>query len=217
MKSHFKLKISLIVLALISIIALIILYIYLHSATLLIQVAPYSANISINQKIYQNGLYKVKPEKQIEVTVSADGFKPETFSIELPKNQATTIITSLTPTEDNQNFYQKSENRDSLSILIANNDLEPSPDLQNTLKKISLQSSVPIETSYCGTPATRANCNSVSINYDYYPECENLLCVKITGRKSQLDEETLNVVRGQLSKLGYNLNDYQYFYQQSDK
>lgn len=206
-------------------------YQYLHSATVIIQVAPINAHITLNGKEVGNGLLKTSPRDDAEVVISAPGFKSKTFTINLQRGYTSNLIAYLVPEDNNWEYYEKSDHRDSLSILLSNNGYEilnlyqssdnittDQDSSANTLiEKLSIKSITPITFSICGQPATRSNCDSIAIDYEYSSECDDELCLAISGRKSKLDTETLNIIRSKLAESGYNLDNYKYFYTQSDR
>ena len=57
-----------------------------YSATLKIEVAPQSATIRLNKKIVKAGLVRVKPGP-VTVTASRSGFKTETISLSVARNE----------------------------------------------------------------------------------------------------------------------------------
>lgn len=217
-------------LIIITIIITTIIYQYLHSSTIIIQVAPINASISIDGEKYQNGIFKTSPKDQVEIVISAEGFETKTFNTPIEKGKLTKILTYLVPEDNNWEYYEKTANQESLSILLTNSGYQSwdlikiSPNLtndqdnsaDNLIKKLSIESITPIQFSICGTPATRLNCDSISINYGYSPECNDTLCLLISGRKATLTSDTTNLIKSKLAEKGYNFNDYPYFYTQSD-
>lgn len=233
MKKFASYKPLIIITTIIAIIAIIVaafIYSYLHSSTLVIQVAPTNATITINDKTYQNGIFKTKPQDQITATISANGFQTKTINLPLEKHKINQLFTYLVPTNDNWEYYEKAENQESLSILLTNSGYQSwdlikvnsnlTTDQDNSadtlIKKLSIETITPIQFSICGEPATRSNCDSISINYTYSSECDNQLCLAISGRRAALTPETLNTVKTKMAEKGYNLDNYSYFYQQND-
>lgn len=203
---------------------------YLHSATLIIQVAPTNATILLNGSPYQNGLHNLMPKEDIEVTISAKGFETKTFTINLEYGKVTNLFAYLTPQDDNWSVYINQSNQESLNLLLANNGyqywnlakvsdnltLDQDNSADNFIKTLSIKSLIPIQFSVCGKPANRLNCNAFSINYDYSPDCENNLCLLITSREPTFTDEVKKGVQDKLSSLGYNFSDYLYTYKQVD-
>lgn len=228
--ANFKLLLMTVIIVIIITIVTAVTYQHLHSSTLIIQVAPTNATITINSKTYQNGLFTTTPKDQVEATISADGFKTKQISFSLEKNKTNKLFTYLVPENDDWSYYEKVENQDSLSILLTNSgyqswdlikvnsnlttDQDTSAD--KLIKELSVKTVTPIQFSVCGEPATRSNCDSISIGYDYSKKCDNMLCLVITGRKSNISQDTLNLVKTKLSEKGYNFTDYHYTYQQND-
>lgn len=228
--ANFKLLLTAIVVTIIVVATSILVYQHFHSSTLIIQVAPTNAVITIDNKTYQNGLFTTAPKDQVDATISADGFKTKNLSLSLEKGKVNKLLTYLTPENDDWSYYEAAENQESLSILLTNSGYQ-SWDLikvnsnlttdQDTsadalIKKLSIKSVTPIQFSICGEPATRSNCDAISVSYDYSSECDNMLCLVITGRKAAISQDTLNLIKNKISEQGYNFTDYPYFYKQNE-
>lgn len=201
---------------------------YFHSATLIIQIAPTDATILINGTPYQNGLYNLRPQEDIEVTISANKFETKTLTINLEYGKVTNLFTYLTPKNDNWNIYIDQSYQESLNLLLTNSGYQYwdvakttsnlTIDQDNTaedfIKKLSIKTLVPIQFSVCGKPANRLNCNSFSIDYNYSPDCGNNLCLIITSREPTFSNKVKKNVQDKLSSLGYDLSNYRYTYRQ---
>lgn len=230
MQKHMKL-ITLLTISLIIIVLVILsLYYYLHSSILIVQIAPINATASINGKDYSNGIYKLSPKKSVEVIITAKGFKDKKLSLDFQNNHVNKIITYLQPDSNDWEFYEQKGNSESLNILLASCGYDPqdliqiTPNIttdqdfsaQNLIQKLSIKTQTPLNFSICGTPATRKNCNSITINYDYGQDCGNQLCLLISSRTPTLEQSTLNDIRNKLHKSGYNLSKYKYTYTQEN-
>lgn len=214
--------------AIILIICIPLLYSFLHSATVIIQVAPLDATVTINGKEYASGLHQITPKSQSEVIVSAPNFETKTFNLDFKKGEITKILTYLVPEDDNWDYYKQLSNEDSLSVLLSLNGYQPwdlyqiDPNLttdQDTtaddfLKTVFIRNATPYSFAICNGPATRTNCDAINISYDYYFECGNRLCLAITGRGPSLTTNTIDAIKEKLSARGYNFDDYEYFYEQ---
>lgn len=230
MKQPLKPKLILATIIAILLIIVITIINYLHSSTLIIQVAPVNANITINGKTYKNGLHKTAPKNKAEVTVSAEGFTSKTLTLDLKSGYSSSLLLYLVPLEEKWEIYEEEKNKESLNILLANNGyqywnlnkisnnltIDQDNSAENFIKKISIRSIMPLQFSICGEPANRLNCDSLTIDYNYSQKYNDSLCISISGRKANLEQSTLDIIRNKLTEYGYNLNDYNFFYQQND-
>lgn len=203
---------------------------YLHSATLIIQIAPTDATILLNGSPYQNGLHNLAPKKDLEVTISAENFETKTFTINLEYGKVTNLFAYLLPQDNNWDIYISQSHQESLNLLLADNGyqywnlaktsdnltLDQDNSADNLIKKLSIKTLIPIQFSVCGKPANRLNCNAFSIDYNYSPDCGNNLCLIITSREPTFTDKVKQNVQDKLTSLGYNFSDYLYTYKQAD-
>ncbi len=225
-KLHLKLKPKFIalILALITVIVAIIVFLttYLRSATLILQIAPTNATVTINGKTYTNGSHQLTPKKQAEVTISADGFQPKTLRLDLKSGTVNKIVTYLVPSNNDWTYYTESQNKDSLSLLASAYGYQPwdffytGPKLltdddtsaDDFIHKVSLKGLGTIELDQCDGDV----CIIANLEYNYFSECASSLCLKISGYAETATPEILNLVRTDLAASGFNLDDYTYFY-----
>lgn len=225
-KFHLNLKPKFIalILALITIIIAIIIFLttYFRPATLILQIAPTSATVTIDGKTYTNGSHQLSPKKQAEVTISADGFQPKTLHLDLKSGTVSKIITYLVPNDNDWVSYTKMQNKDSLSLLASAYGYQPwdffytGPKLltdddtsaDDFIHKVSLKGLGTIELDQCDGDV----CVIANVEYNYFSECASNLCLKISGYADDITPEILNLVRINLAANGFNLDDYTYFY-----
>lgn len=206
--------------------AIYFIFSYLHSATVIIQIAPVDATISIDGKILHNGLHKIRPHDQAEIAITADGFVPKSLNVDIEKGAITKIIAYLVPEGEQWQYYEQAKNKESLTILLANagfqgGKMDEQANLtidhdisaNEFLKKLSVRSIMPIQLAICGEPAKRMNCDAIEVEYDYYTECDDTLCLKIRGRGQELSQDAKDRIIQEFVNRGYNFENYQYFYE----
>ena len=192
-----------------------------------ILIAPIDATVSIDDANYRSATYEFIPGNY-HATISKDGYKTKEFDIEVKRGETSSLYTYLAPQDGNYQAFEMLKNRSSLKALLKMNGYnEDGQKLDNPsiimsdsdssadgfIKKVTIGSEMPIFISICGTPAKRANCNAISINYDY--ACNNQLCLNITGRGRNLDDSALNEIKTKIESTGRNFSDYRYTYEQN--
>lgn len=196
------------------------------SAKLIIQIAPTDAIVTIDGKEYQNGTYNFYPNEGVEVKISAESFRTKALNIDLAENSSNKLSTFLVPEDNDFSFYEKQNNLDSLNILLSLNGYtggiggnrgdnittDKNHSADGFIKKLEIQNQLPLTFTICGEPASRMNCNSVQVTYGYHEDCNNSLCIIISGRTKEINGETVRTVNEKLSEIGYNLDDYTYIY-----
>ncbi len=174
-------------------------------------VAPVGAEITIEGQAYHNGVYELAP-REYTATISLEGFETQTLAITIKRGELSKLYTYLTPTDKDYSFYEKRANMESLEALIKiAGDNQP-----KFLQKLMLVDEGEIAFSACDGEATRTNCDSVKVKYGYERECGWQLCLKITGRRTELTNGVLDEVKRELALKGYDLNDYKYIYERVD-
>lgn len=230
MKKSLKITLVCAITAVILLITILTIRHLTRPATLILQVSPSSANITINGTTYHNGSYEINPGEDISTTISAEGFTTKTISLSLSRGHTTSLITYLRPEDGSWNYYLKEENRESLNILANMLGLQPpsyvatkdnittdnDSSAASFVKTLSIGSILPTNLSICGEPATRLNCDSIDISLAYSKDCNDTLCLIITGRRDSLDNETLSKIAARLQESGYQLKDYKYTYASRD-
>ena len=79
----------------------------IYSATLLVNVAPYTATVKVGESVYEvSGEYKMMPG-EYAVEVSAEGFETKTGKITLNADETSDLFLYLEPnTEETVNWYE---------------------------------------------------------------------------------------------------------------
>ncbi|MBR2710748.1 hypothetical protein IKF02_03970 [Candidatus Saccharibacteria bacterium] len=184
-------------------------------------VTPLDSVVQINGEIYSNGVYEFEPGIYF-ANISKDGFESKTIEIELEKNKTTSLYIYLEQNDGGWEYYQERYNEQSLDALLKINGygkpvLEPTDhddSGSNFIHTMSIQLYTPIYFSICGEPASRMNCDSISVDYGHNKQCGNKPCLIITGRRKEINQETLAEVGAELEQRGFSLNDYEYVYMQ---
>lgn len=223
--------ISAIVVVLIVFLGVIPLIKYLRKPAFLdVLVAPIDAKIMINGSQYRNATYEFEPGKY-EATISKDGFKTKEVKLNLEKNKTSGLYLYLVPEDGDWNFYQEGKNEESLKALLRMNGyntdgsevsfgigvMDGDESALRFIEKEKVREIMPINVSVCGKPATRMNCDVLSVEYDYAKECGNKICLVITGRGEKLNSEGLKEIKTRMKEKGYDFNDYEYTYRQNSE
>ncbi len=208
---------------LIAIIAIII-YNVTKTATVVFNVAPVDATISLNgNSSYTNNTYAVHPGTY-EVAITRDGLDEKVFTVDLPANATTKITIFLAKDGDNFEFYEYEDHLESYEKLASiasaednqttDYDTSAEPFLANQAEKDQISKILPVSFPICDGPATRTNCDSVRISYEYNENCDWKKCVVIKARGNGLTEEYLSLASTYLADNGFILKNYNYVYEQ---
>lgn len=97
----------------------IVVYNSFKTVTILFEVTPLDATISVNGNAgYSNGSYKLMPGTY-RITISHDELDSKSFDLELPSNTSTMLLTYLSADNGNDfSFYEKKDNYNSAVKLI---------------------------------------------------------------------------------------------------
>ena len=134
---------------------------------------------------YRNGVYELEPGGYKAVVVK-EGVERKSFDLNLVQNQTTGLYLDLV---DGKWRLYTAEELTGRKMIVA---------------------VLPLKFTMCEGEATRMNCDAVEVGYD--TDAEGELRLTITGRKSELTEETLEQVREKLAEKGYDLDNYTYIY-----
>ena len=156
-------------------------------------VTPESAKVEIDGIEYQNAIYELEPG-DYTATITLQGAPTEIVKLDMQKNKTTGLYVGWSA-DDGWQYYTA----------------------EDVVHKNSIGDIMPLRSSICGTPANRMNCDAIEIQYDRVPECNNEKCIVINGRRAELTDEVENLVREELNKNDYNLDDYKYVYIQNDE
>ena len=159
-----------------------------------IKVSPTNANITIDGKEYQDGLYELNPGTAT-VTVSADGFKSSTSQLNLDSNHIAKLHIVLVPNDDNLNYYFSNPDEYVKLQLIGGEYAE------RVAKIFSITEKLPIvDFKYGGLNGASTE---IVIDRDVKP-CSKYYCLMVTGDKSAEHVKTKELIVEQ----GYKLDDY---------
>lgn len=163
----------------------------MRPAYLDIEVTPASATVEINGNKYSNGVYELDPGEYSIAIKTGDEVVQES-KLTLEKGKTSTLYLDITA--DGETDSKTAEEKASYD---------------------AISGVMPLNFSICGTPATRMNCDSITVDYKLDEKCGSNECVVITGRAEELSENVLVEVKTRLENRGFNLNDYQYIYKQN--
>lgn len=179
------------------------------SATILnISVAPVTATIKLDGDETRNGSYRLEAGIH-HIEASADGFEKKSFDIEVKANQTNSVAFYLLNKELGLKYYERSEVEVNLMRVIAKDDESAKDFIKSYDKKFGLIVDVPFKTEY-KTPDGYASMHFSDGRSD--ARCQGTLCIIISGHK--VDDASFNgEVYKQLSSRGYNIDDYEVFYE----
>ena len=144
--------------------------------------------VEIDGQEYRNGVYEMEPG-EYRAVASVEGMENLVLDLNLVKNQTAGVYLGLRDGKWKQWTVEELVHRQAIAEVM------------------------PINFAVCGENATRMNCDAVTVTYEY--ACKGRQCIVITGRKSELTDETLNKAKEELKSRNYNLDDYQYVYVQN--
>lgn len=153
-----------------------------------INIQPRNAIVEINGESYRSAVYELEPG-QYTAIVRLNDLPPETINLNLEKAKTLGVYLHWTKTKGWQ-YLTADELRH-----------------YNAIADI-----MPLTISTCGTPATRTNCDAITVKYDSAPTCQYDKCLLITGRQANLNPNLLDLLKAKLTEHGYDLEDYQYLY-----
>lgn len=206
-----------------AVIIAVIIYNVTKTAVIVFDIAPVDATISLNgDSSYTNDTYEVHPGTY-EVTISHPDLDTKVFSVNLEPHATTKVITFLSAS-GNFDFYEYEDHLDSYEKLASiasasdnqttDHDTSAEGFLAEQAVKNRVSSVLPVSFPICDGPATRTNCDSVILDYEYSEGCGWKKCIVIQARGDEFTDEYLSIAETYLSEKGYNLGDYQYTYKQ---
>jgi len=174
-----------------------------NSAKVDIMVAPLSAEIKIGDKIYKNGTYGFEPG-EIDVTISKEGFEPESRILTLESGATTKLYVYLTPLEWNKNWYYN--NREDMMLMMAIGDANADIESKAYSEKNPIIGILPIiyakyDDSWDYT--------EFRIDGGGFEECSRDFCLKITDTTGGNYENALQLIK----EKGYNADDFEIIYE----
>lgn len=192
--------------AVIIIIILIVILIYNlnHNAKLDLLVAPREAKVTIDGKIYQNGVYNFKPG-EIEIKVTMDGFDSKETKLVLEPNTTTTYYTYLMPIDGSFDWYLNHE--EDMMLLNTIGDAEANADAKSYLEKYPIVEVLPI--IYANYDDVW-NYTEFRVDGGKFDDCEETFCLKITDTTGGNEDAAIEMIR----EKGFNPSDYEIIYKQ---
>ena len=203
-----------IVAILVCIISIVVTFInkYLSRKTYLtLQFAPSSATLEIDNTDYsfRNGSYEMKPGHYSGV-IKADNFKTKEISFEIKPHQTNTIIDYLVHATEGLKYFEKNA-ADISTLRQIQNDDSITSFINEYNHKASIFDILPLEDSWSGSPGTDEDHIMYYLkitNGNNNPNCLGTLCLQTAGIKD--DRYRLQEF---LNQKGYNINDYEVFYE----
>lgn len=177
-------------------------YSSIYSATLNILVAPASAEIKIDGKVYKNGVYEHMHPGTVKVEISKDGFETKKMDFEILAYQTTDLRVSLNGNED---YYEEHpEDQKALELL---NEARGESEAETFFKVYPIARKIPIIVE------TYNNARTEYIYYridgGMYDGCKWDFCLKITDISGGNYDRAIEKIKS----LGFNPEDYQIFYE----
>ena len=188
------------------IVVVTILLIYLHSlnslATLDLLVTPQSATITINDKIYTNGIYQLEPGNY-HATITKENFETKEFDLELKANKTTPLHTYLTQTDHTYSWYLEHNEDDLILNTIGDESAATAAEIYNS--KYPIITSLPIIYSQYDDSYQLID---YRIDGGTFDSCSSDFCLQIT----YIDDPSRSAALATLQEKGYNINDYEIIY-----
>lgn len=188
------------------------------TATLVLDVTPIDATISINGKgNYINGTYDLSPGNY-KIDITREGLDGKSFDITIDKGQIATITAYLTSGGD-ISFYKAKDQRNSFEKLrnMISADTNNTTDHDDSAKEAVVVlyddfmrlGVLPIEdTLYEGTDAGRRLVRDITIRQSSDQSCETWLCIEALMLKT----DNQSIVLKDLENNGFTVEDYEIKY-----
>ena len=177
---------------------------------LTVQFAPASAHLELyNQgRSLTNGTYEL-PSGTYTGILTADGFQPKDVTITVNAHQVNNYTDYLVNLSKGLSYFEQNAS-DIATIRSIQND----PDITSFLEaydyKASIYDLLPLTISWLKYPNDAPMYNLTISNGINHPECTGTLCLATSGPK----EDTIELANA-LAERGYNINDYEVFYEYS--
>lgn len=179
----------------------------IYSGALRIVVAPTSASIVIDGKKYENGSYEGVRAGIVHVDITAEGFEPESFDLNIAPDVITGIYSCLKT--DDSNLLQEGDYAETCSLV---KEYYGEKEKDEFSQRYPISNVIPVvveEYSWDYTSYTYYR-----IDFGKYKDCEREeYCVKITDFSGGNYDNAIKMIR----KKGYNPNDYEIIYEDSSK
>lgn len=182
---------------------------------LVVQFAPSNATLSIDQTDYilRNGSYAIKPGHYTGV-IRAEGFTSKEISFDVKPHQTNTITDYLVHSEERLKYFEKNA-ADISTLRHIKNDKALTDFLNDYDRKISIYNLLPDEMSWNGSLAIDDSNNLYLLRIEdgrNNPNCTSTLCLSTKGVK-----QNNYYLQDYLSQKGYDINDYEVFYEYSQQ
>ena len=192
-----------------------------RTATIVFNVAPIDAKIMVGSDHYENGSFRIHPGTY-DVTVSRDGLKTKTFSLELGSGDVVNFSIFLKTEDNNFDFYTLWDNYASFRKLAEigskgdnstfDSDFSAESFISDYQKEYDLFISdiLPIEYSeYEWAEHGRTLIKDVTIRRGNAEICEKMLCLEVLTALTR-DED---LIRNLLVDNGLNPENYEIHYE----
>lgn len=226
-KSFFKSKlvIGAIILNVVLVIIIIIIAIINASktSTIIFDIAPWDANISVNgNSNYTNGLHSIAPG-EYEITIQKDGLETKTINVNIEPDHVINIMTFLTGENNSFDYYKLKENYDQLRKLeeivftVEDTSDERIPLAQDFITEYNirekyLQTVLPINyTEYeqdSESPTGQSLKEAITIRESKGDSCKTSLCIEVMLALTE-DKEKANQL---LESKGIKVDEYEIYY-----
>ncbi|MBR3256087.1 hypothetical protein IKG10_00205 [Candidatus Saccharibacteria bacterium] len=190
------------------------------TATLMINLAPADAKVSLGGQDYMSGAYQIKPG-EYSITISRDGLTPKEFTINVEGDSVTNLVTFLS-NNGNLDYYTLKGNYGSFYTLsqIAAVDNNITTDQDKTAEEFIAkyqkaynlyQTALPINfTEYESLEHGRSLATDITIKRTE-EDCTKTLCIQVLALTSDgVDGKAL--ANELLTSNGFNLEDYEIKY-----
>ena len=177
-------------------------------ATLLdLSVLPFNAKVVIDGEEVGSGIHELLPGKK-HIVISADGFANKTFDIDVEKDKTTSFSTYLIHEKKGLTYY--ANDRSAIDFLRTIKDDDAASNLVAQFDhKNSLFLKLPIST---GFSQERGYISAEIKDGRYEQGCKTPFCL-IIKRVPSSASVIPGLVSGYLRSIGFNMNDYEVFYE----
>lgn len=183
---------------------------------LTLQFAPASAKLEIIELELSlgNGTYELSPGTYTGI-LKANGFEPKKITINLEPRKTNNYTDYLVNSSIGLSYFERSASDISTLQQIKNETGDTTnPELLTFLEaydhKTSIYDLLPLTISWFKHPNGTSIYNLTIKDGTYHPKCTSTLCLSTIGPKEDIAE-----LEKALAERGYNINDYEVFYEYS--
>lgn len=176
-----------------------------------LNIAPTSANITINGKEYHNGLYEMSPGNYT-ATISQEGFSPKELQFEV-KNHGITVVNDYILNEKEGLYYFESSDAD-MTILQNSNQPEVRSFLNEFEQKKSILSKLPFEDVVNENENKIAPISNIKFKISdgsIDNNCKKIFCLLVTSGKTDMSI-LKKAVSKKIKEEGFDPDGYQIIY-----